>query len=309
VAAAIGTIAEGHSMALYAFDGTWNEDQEQDERDSNVRKFFELSDEPDERKQYLKGIGTRLGWFGRLFGGVFGIGGRHRVKAAYEHLEKTWQPGEPIDVIGFSRGAAVALDFINEIAKRKGEQGAPQPPVRFLGLFDTVPAFGLPNVGLIEKIDFNFGKELTIAAGTVRHCAHAVALDERRNAFGITRVARAHEVWFRGCHSDIGGGNGNTKLSLIALRWMVRKAALCGVPVNEGRLRALALDTGVDPNARIKLPKDFIKNKFRDCAPVDRVHYTVGPIAGRLDRDDCNPFVFTVIETEADEANLKPLVL
>ena len=28
-------------MALYAFDGTWNKNQPQDDKDTNVRKFFE----------------------------------------------------------------------------------------------------------------------------------------------------------------------------------------------------------------------------------------------------------------------------
>lgn len=40
------------------------------------------------------------------------------------------------------------------------------------------------------------------------------------------------EVWFAGCHSDIGGGSvrndAPNALSNIALRWMVRQASLCG---------------------------------------------------------------------------------
>ena len=295
-------------MALYAFDGTWNEDQELDDRDTNVRKFFELSDEPDERKLYTAGIGTRFGFIGRAVGGAFGAGGRERVDAAYEHLQRIWKPGEPIDVVGFSRGSAVALDFVNKIAKRKGKAGAPQPPVRFFGLMDTVPAFGLPNVGPVEEIDLNIGHDLTLPQGGVQHCFHAMALDERRRAFGVTRVAGAHEVWFRGCHSDVGGGNGNTKLSFIALRWLMRKAALCGVPINRARVTAMALDAGVDPGASVKLPKDIIRNDFRACGAQDRVHYTVGSIDGRSDRSDCNPFTFAVVETETDEATLAPRV-
>jgi len=291
-------------MALYAFDGTWNEDQDIDERDTNVRKFFELSDEPDDRKLYTAGIGTRFGWFGRVFGGFFGIGGKDRVDEAYEHLTRIWTPGEPIDVVGFSRGAAVALDFVNRIADRRGEPGAPQPPVRFLGLFDTVAAFGLPNVGPIDEIDLNIGHTLTLPKEGVVRCLHAMALDERRRAFGVMRLDGAHEVWFRGCHSDVGGGNGNTKLSFIALRWMVRKAAACGVPLHAERLRAMALDAGVDPGAPVKPPRDLIRNAFRTCRSEDRVHYSVGPIDGRADRDHCNPFVFVVTESEADEGRL-----
>ena len=293
-------------MALYAFDGTWNQDQELDDRDTNVRKFFELSAEPEERKLYTKGIGTRFGFIGRAIGGAFGAGGHDRVNAAYDHLKGIWKQGEPIDVVGFSRGSAVALDFVNKIAHRKDKPGAPQPPVRFLGLFDTVPAFGLPNVGPIEEHDLNIGHDLTLPRNGVQHCFHALALDERRRAFGATRLDGAHEVWFRGCHSDVGGGNGNTKLSFIALRWMLRKAALCGVPIDETRLRAMALDAGVDPNAPLHLPKDIIRDDFRHCGAADRGHYTLGPVAARPDRADCNGFTFTTVETEADEASLAP---
>jgi uncharacterized protein (DUF2235 family) len=295
-------------MALYAFDGTWNENQDVDERDTNVRKFFELSAEDDSHKLYTAGIGTRFGFLGRAFGGAFGVGGRERVNAAYDHLKNVWKPGVPIDVVGFSRGAALALDFVNRIAKGKGKPGAPQSPVRFLGLFDNVPAFGLPNVGPIEEVDLNIGHDLTLPKADVQFCAHALALDECREAFGIKRVDRAYEVWFRGCHSDIGGGNGNTRLSFITLRWMLRKAALCGVPIDQGKFAKLKLDAGADPAAALKLPKDLIRDGFRKCGAADRVHYTVGPIDGRPDRDKCNPFTFTTVETQSDEATVVPRV-
>ena len=289
-------------MALYAFDGTWNRDQEVDERDTNVLKFFNLSAEPDDRKLYVPGVGSKLGVIGQAFGGAFGIGAEDRIENAFKHLQHVWKPGEPIDVIGFSRGSATALDFVNKIVDRRHKPGAPQPPIRFLGLFDTVASFGLPNVGPDKQHDFNFGHKLTLPKGDVLHCFHAMALDERRQSFGVTRIEGAHEVWFRGCHSDVGGGNGNTKLSFIALRWMVRKAALCGVPIDRTRVAAMALDAGIDPNAPLKLPKDFIPNQFRGGGTTDRVHYTVGPIASRSDKSHCNPFTFTVVETEADEA-------
>lgn len=288
-------------MALYAFDGTWNVDQELDERDTNVRKFFELSAEPDDHKLYTAGVGSRFGVIGRAIGGLFGAGGRDRVKDAYQHLSRVWKPGEAVDVVGFSRGSALALDFVNEVAEKKKKPGAPQPTIRFVGLFDVVAAFGLPNVGPIESHDLNIGHELGLPRAEVQHCYHALALDERRRSFLATRVDGAYEVWFRGCHSDVGGGNGNTKLSFIALRWMARKAAASGVPIDQAKLTALALDAGIDPGAPLKLPKDLIRSDFRSCGAKDRAHYTVGPIASRPDRGDCNPFTFSIVETEADE--------
>ena len=61
-------------MALYAFNGTWNEDEKDEGKDSNVVKFFDAYTEG--RKFQLDGVGTRLGFIGKLLGGVAGAGGR-----------------------------------------------------------------------------------------------------------------------------------------------------------------------------------------------------------------------------------------
>ena len=47
-------------MALYAFDGTWNEDEEIPSKDSNVVRFRDayLGD----HKKYVAGVGTRFGF-------------------------------------------------------------------------------------------------------------------------------------------------------------------------------------------------------------------------------------------------------
>jgi hypothetical protein len=58
-------------MALYAFDGTWNEDEANEAKDTNVVKF---SDAYAGRKFYLEGVGTRLGFVGKILGGVTGAG-------------------------------------------------------------------------------------------------------------------------------------------------------------------------------------------------------------------------------------------
>jgi uncharacterized protein (DUF2235 family) len=256
-------------MSLYAFDGTWNADKEHDERDTNVRKFFELSAEPGHRKLYTPGVGTRYGLIGSIAGGMFGAGSFSRVKAAYKHLCERHTPGEPIDVIGFSRGAALALDFVNRVVDSAAQPGAPPPTFRFIGLFDVVGSFGLPfNLGPIPTHNINLGHKLSLPPAQATQCFHALALDECRQTFVVTRVAGAHEVWFRGVHSDIGGGNGNTKLSYIALRWMLRRAIAAGVPIDQVRMANLRLDASIDPSAAMKLPKDFVRNAFRRARPA-----------------------------------------
>jgi uncharacterized protein (DUF2235 family) len=113
-------------MALYAFDGTGNEDREGDDRDSNVLDFFRGYDDPlknrDPKEEggslYLKGIGTRPRTsIGRKIGIAFGIGGHRRVRQAPDRLEDNFEAGDDaIDIVGFSRGAALALSFANEIS-------------------------------------------------------------------------------------------------------------------------------------------------------------------------------------------------
>lgn len=68
-------------MALYAFDGTWQEDEYPctfDPKDTNVSKFLWVCGLDDPGNAYTGGVGTRLGPLGRVMGGVFGLGGASR---------------------------------------------------------------------------------------------------------------------------------------------------------------------------------------------------------------------------------------
>ncbi|HVG99156.1 MAG TPA: DUF2235 domain-containing protein [Miltoncostaeaceae bacterium] len=112
-------------------------------------------------------------------------------------------------------------------------------PVHLMGVWDTVKSYGGLRPALLPHLRHN---------PIVVHVRHALALDERRAWFkpttwgrldldragALTRVppedARAIEVqdvlevWFAGCHSDVGGGvPGDTPG--IALRWMLAEAA------------------------------------------------------------------------------------
>jgi uncharacterized protein (DUF2235 family) len=261
-------------MALYAFDGTWNKNQPEDDKDTNVRKFFEAYD--DKRKFYRPGPGTRFGWFGKIFGGVFGTGGKERVKEAYKELEKNLRSGDKtIDIIGFSRGGALALDFANKIYS-EGVNGVKQPEIRFVGVWDVVPSFGIPGNNI------NLGFVLTLPE-SVKKCFHAMALDERRQNFPLQRVVttvpdasregRVYEVWFRGVHSDIGGGNKNIGLSSIALHWMYNQATRCGLPIPEADVARQRQN--MKPNTEISKNTDPIPNKYRTIPWTDVVHESV----------------------------------
>jgi uncharacterized protein (DUF2235 family) len=265
-------------MALYAFDGTGNQDEEREEKDSNVVDFFnayldpEKNDDPDEERGslYLKGIGQRARTFlGRGPAEIFGIGGHRRVRQAMARLENNMEAGDDtIDIVGFSRGAALAMSFANNIDKEM-----PDAKIRFVGVFDLVAQFGLPGRHL------NAGHIVTLP-DNVENCFHAMARDESRGFFPLTRLCKedgSHpkvlaEVWFRGVHSDIGGGNENRGLNWIALNWMFAHAKRLNLPIDPAAIAKNLADQSLP--RRISAHKADLEIERR-CFNTDRLHFTV----------------------------------
>ncbi|MDD9908808.1 MAG: DUF2235 domain-containing protein [Ahrensia sp.] len=127
--------------------------------------------------------------------------------------------------------------------------------IRFMGLFDTVSAYGGPVRELtkawsilfwpMEPRDWNIGTY-------VRKVCHAVALDEPRDTFSPLLISekadggdksttltvdkdvaadaqRIDQTWFPGAHGNVGGGYYNDGLSRIPLNWMVQRARRAGL--------------------------------------------------------------------------------
>jgi uncharacterized protein (DUF2235 family) len=262
-------------MALYAFDGTWNSEKDAGRYDlnTNVVRFKDLYGGP---RFFYQGVGTKHGTLGKLLGGAFGVGGHERIEEGKRDIARQFAAGDrDIDIVGFSRGAALAVDFANVI----GDDGVKvngvteKPTIRFLGVFDIVAAFGIPiNLPGFNFNRINLGYKLSLPT-TVASCYHAIALDEARQAFRPTRVHGGCEVWFRGVHSDIGGGNNNHALNDITLRWMLCKAIATGLPMNADCVGTSC--TRIDANAKISENFDPIHNRSREPKPGDRYHYTV----------------------------------
>ncbi len=290
-------------MALYAFDGTWNREHSDDEvaRNTNVRRFFELYEGT--RSVYVSGVGTRMGLLGRIVGGIFGAGGFSRLNDMYRRLCDNYAAGHThINIVGFSRGAALALDFANLVAKKgivdsRGRVVTSEPIIDFIALFDAVGSFGVPfSLGPLKFQEWNVGHTLKLPTTIpINYCYHALALDERRRTFMVTRVAGAYEVWFAGVHSDVGGGNGNRSRSDIALRWMALKAQDAGLP-GFTAARILEATQFCNPEAPVSPPPtyDVIRNDWRPIRQGDRIHQSVAlPRAAQN-----NPTVPVVVEPD-----------
>jgi len=273
-------------MALYAFDGTWNSDEDTPVEETNVVRLVELY--VGNNNEYVDGVGTRFGKLGHVLGGLFGSGGRTRISEMYDELCENWVNGDQvIDIIGFSRGAALAVHFANML----GEEGVSlgngrvekNVRVRFLGVWDIVGSFGLSFDTIVNFQDINLGWKIDTLHNCVEHCFHAMALDERRETFNVTRLDRknkfgnVHEVWFRGVHSDIGGGNGNEARSNIALQWMLQQGRASGLEFDEAKAQ-LPRYSKVDRFARISENQDVKIDPRRVIGDDDKTDPSAQPV-------------------------------
>lgn len=123
--------------------------------------------------------------------------------------------------------------------------------VRFLGLWDTVDAYGLPidelTLGWSEWVWPLLMRDQKLWKGVQKAC-HALALDDERNTFhprlidetkepaGATNISeeRISQVWFTGMHADVGGGYPNDGLSYVTLDWMLDQATAAGLILRPG---------------------------------------------------------------------------
>lgn len=214
-------------------------------------------------RRYFDGVGTREGE--SLSGGGLGIGLDERIEEAcdflYQEFDIAHKHNEDphVYLFGFSRGAFAArwlaslLDLVgvskghptsrklfeihrNEDVKAARAYVADQEvyhpiSIDFLGVWDTVAAS-------IDKIN-----GIEILPSCVEAACHALAIDEWRSSFKPTRFAkspRVTEVWFPGCHSDVGGGYEVRTLADAPLGWMLEGCQKHGLKVDE-KLLAEAL--------------------------------------------------------------------
>jgi uncharacterized protein (DUF2235 family) len=123
--------------------------------------------------------------------------------------------------------------------------------IRFVGVWDTVDAVGLPfhlsDVLNATLYQFKFpNHELS---PIVERAAHALAIDDPRQSFHPLLwtetpddKGRIKQVWFAGAHSNVGGGYPKQGMSLVALDWLLTEAEDAGTPFGQSGLRLNASD-------------------------------------------------------------------
>jgi uncharacterized protein (DUF2235 family) len=261
-------------------DGTWNTpDEVQDGKPArtNVAKIAHAvipvdAHGTEQRVYYRKGVGT--GRLDHFVGGALGWGLSRSVQDAYMYLVENYDAGDEIFLFGFSRGAYTArsvvglirnsgllhrrytrkLDDAYELYRDRSDATHPrlmeaalfrrsfgrEVRIRFLGVWDTVGALGIPvDVPGVHLLNSRWKFHDVKLSTAVDNAFQALAIDERRKPFApaiweqqpeAARVGqRLEQVWFAGVHSDVGGGYPETALSDVALVWMANRAAECGL--------------------------------------------------------------------------------
>ncbi|OYD77422.1 UNVERIFIED_ORG: uncharacterized protein (DUF2235 family) [Burkholderia sp. CF145] len=260
---------------------------------SNVVRFFNALSERDEEgieqlRYYHVGVGANEGRYRRMVAGAFGTGLSRDIRSAYKWLSDHYDDTSEIFVIGFSRGAFTARSLVGMLRRCglprsatwalvkeawrtyrldpqkktteeqqrdfRAKHGA-SPSIRFLGVWDTVGALGIPeNVDLFGFWKNRFRFHDTNLSPDVKRAVQALAIDEQRNSFFPTLWTscdgndqqRVSQVWFPGVHADIGGGYKETGLSDVTLKWMISEAAVCGASF-DGNMTQQVEDAG--PNS------------------------------------------------------------
>ncbi len=167
----------------------------------------------------------------------YGIPSVENRRRAAKLFGQAW----PMFIAGFQDEGGVHAKRAEQFFEREGQR---ECPIHFMGLWDTVKSYGGLSPTILPHLRHN---------PSVKNVRHALALNERRAWFEVTTWgwldldrepeaafsrlidAEIHEikkqniveVWFSGCHSDVGGGDRckvSNATAEIALRWMLGEA-------------------------------------------------------------------------------------
>ncbi len=244
---------------------------------SNVWRVFKSIERHDEKTEQIAfhtdGVGTETNRVLRAIGGGFGYGLSEDIRTLYSMLVRSYSESDSIYLFGFSRGAFTVrslagmihhvgilkrdayksdkelTDAVKEayIAYRKdkplGVSNVSRPKIKFVGVWDTVDAVGVPFDGLRSVVyglaKFRFTRHKDELNPSIENAFHAMSIDDERHTFH-PRIwdesgfkGAVEQVWFAGVHTNVGGGYPKDSLAFIPLDWMMRKAHDCGLVFQE----------------------------------------------------------------------------
>jgi uncharacterized protein (DUF2235 family) len=294
-------------------DGTWNRPEKNLKKDvpTNVLRLaraikpFGRADTP-QQVFYDWGVGS---YYNSVVGGATGKGLNKNIVDDYRYIVQNYTPKTELFLFGFSRGAYTVRSLcglINNCGilkrpdarliqaafvhyKRSGKDYAPggrksiefrrahshpSREVKFVGVWDTVGAMGIPFsfLGLLDDKDEFYDTKI---GSNVRVARHAMAIDELRRDFEPTvwqprENLDLKQVWFAGAHSDVGGSyrrdEDGSLLSDVPLDWMMREADAAGLALEPHLRRRLQ----PSPTATLHLSRrSYYRVKKKFFRPID----------------------------------------
>jgi uncharacterized protein (DUF2235 family) len=255
---------------VFCADGTWQAPV----NNTNVYRLYKaLTVASDQVTFYDDGVGADATGLDRFLDGAFGQGILQKIQDGYTKIAHVYQPGDQIFLFGFSRGAYTARCLAGMIASCGVPTGtfsdncvtqafaAYRDPVnrtlilaglnacglgpatiQMVGVWDTVGSLGIP--AIFGQVDYTkYGFLDTSLHPDIKNAYQCLALDEKRAQFPATLWVgnpapgqTVEQVWFSGCHGDVGGGtavggpiDAGTRLCDITMGWMLSKAQKQGV--------------------------------------------------------------------------------
>lgn len=295
-------------MAL-CFDGTWNT-QEDRTNPYRIDKLIARGAPGGVRQliQYDEGVGSH--WHDWFTGGAFGRGLSKNIRDGYAWLAQNFEEGDEIFLLGFSRGAYTARSLVGfirkcgllraetlearieeayelyrkrhakpdvEEAKQFRAAHSREIRIKFIGVWDTVGALGIPFPTIPGSSDY-YRFHDTGLSGIVEHAYQALAIDEHRKMFAPTLWTKrpdhttVEQRWFVGAHANVGGGYRRDSLPDIALRWIQDRAEACGLVMQQ--------QIPVKPGAHLAEVRDsfreFMYGVYALFRAVQRYYRTIG---------------------------------
>jgi uncharacterized protein (DUF2235 family) len=257
----------------YFADGTWQNPV----NNTNVYSLYKASTvTSDQVTYYDDGVGADATGLDRILQGAFGDTIIQKIKDGYTKIAHVYEPGDELFFFGFSRGAYTVRSLAGMIANcglptgtftddcvdqafaayrdpvnratllaQMGKCGLGDATIKMVGVWDTVGALGIPAIfGQIDQKMFGFLD--TGLHPDVKNAYQCLAIDEQRPQFPATLWTSTpaagqtmEQVWFSGCHGDVGGGtalaggvDAGTRLCDVTLSYMAAKAQALGLTMD-----------------------------------------------------------------------------
>lgn len=220
-----------------------------------------------------------------------------------KQLEAIYEEGDELYLTGYSRGASsarkFAVDLNNKGLRLSSGKRVKKVPIEFLACFDTVSmqtAGGLTHPLRIIKTFLRIVKKIgdmkaldvqsSIVLGeidgqlppNVKKAVHNLSLDDVRAGFYTPVLMdstdkRVTEVWFPGCHGDVGGSYYHDGLSNASGRYMQQFLEDAGVKfLAPKQVDAESLVDPCNPKRKYHTNTLSLKPNAKDISHISSIH-------------------------------------